>query len=76
MHASGVRSPELIAADTAAATILAYVFRAAVLTGEIAALPGFEAVAEVAFPPLIGLVQVTDLHFVGAWVLRKQVAKG
>ena len=65
-----------IAADTAAATILAYVFRAAVLTGEIAALPGFEAVAEVAFPPLIGLVQVADFYFVGFRVLGKPVAKG
>ena len=38
-------------------------------------LPGFEAVAEVVFPPLIGLVEVTDLYFVGFRVLRKPVAK-
>ena len=37
-------------------------------------LPGFEAVAEV-FPPLIGLVEVTNLYFVGFRVLRKPVAK-
>src|SRR5439155_11600426 len=30
------------------------------LTREVAALPGFKAIAEIAFPPLIGLVQVTD----------------
>ena len=39
-------------------------------------LPGFEAVAEVVFPPLIGLVEVTNLYFVvGFRVLRKPVAK-
>jgi hypothetical protein len=38
-------------------------------------LPGFEAIAKVAFPPLVGLIQVADFHFVGVWVLRKPVAK-
>jgi hypothetical protein len=38
-------------------------------------LPGFEAVAKVAFPPLIGLVEVTDLHFVGFRMLGKPVLK-
>jgi hypothetical protein len=63
-----------IAADKAA-TILAYVFRAAVLTREIAALPGFEAIAKVAFPPLVALIQVPDFYFVGFRVLGKPVAK-
>src|SRR6266550_6685569 len=45
------------------------------LTGKVAALPGFEAVAKVAFPPLIGLVQVAHLYFVGFRVLSKPVAK-
>ena len=47
----------------------------ATLAGKVAALPGFEAVAKVALPPLIGLVEMTDLHFVGSRVLRKPVAK-
>ena len=45
------------------------------LTGKVAALPGFKAVAKVPLPPLIGLVEMSDLHFVGARVLRKPVAK-
>ena len=47
----------------------------ATLAGKVAALPGFEAVAKVAFPPFIGLVQVPDFYFVGSWVLGKPVAK-
>src|SRR2546423_7597683 len=45
------------------------------LTGKIATLPRFKAVAEVAFPPLIGLVQVAHSYFIGFRVLRKPVAK-
>ena len=45
------------------------------LTGKVAALPGFEAIAEVTFPPLIGLVEMTHLHFVGFRMLCKPVAK-
>src|SRR6266481_4745599 len=47
----------------------------ATLTGEVAALPGFEAVAKVALPPLIGLIEMSDLHFVGSRMLRKPAAK-
>jgi hypothetical protein len=46
------------------------------LTNEVAALSGFETVAKVAFPPLIGLIEMTDLYFVGLRMLRKSVAKG
>jgi hypothetical protein len=45
------------------------------LTGKVAALPGFEAVAKVTLPPLIRLVQMTDFHFVGFRVLGEPVAK-
>jgi len=38
------------------------------LAGEVAALPGFEAVAEVALPPSTGLVQVSDFYFVSGAV--------
>src|SRR4051794_36174782 len=42
---------------------------------EVAALPGFEAVTKVVFPPLIGFIQMTHLYFVGFGVLREPVAK-
>jgi hypothetical protein len=45
------------------------------LTGKVDALPGFEAVAEVALPPLVGLIEMTDLYLVGFRVLGKPVAK-
>src|SRR5437762_12758589 len=45
------------------------------LTDKITALAGFERVAEVALPPLIALVQMTDLYFVGFRMLREPVAK-
>src|SRR4029077_5365589 len=45
------------------------------LTRKIAALPGFEAIAKVALPPLIGFVQMTNLYFVGVWMLGEPVAK-
>src|SRR5438132_1412621 len=44
-------------------------------SSKVAALPGFEAIAEVTFPPLIGLVEMTHLHFVGFRMLCKPVAK-
>ena len=47
----------------------------ATLAGKVTALPGFEAVAKVAFPPLVSLVEVTHLHFVGFRVLREPVTK-
>src|SRR5436190_6489047 len=47
----------------------------ATLIGEIAALPGFKAVTEVTFPPLIGLVEMTHFYFVGFRMLCKPVAK-
>src|SRR4029077_9462829 len=47
----------------------------ATLTGKITSLPGFEAVTKVALPPLIGLIEMSDLHFVGSRMLRKPVAK-
>lgn len=47
----------------------------ATLTGKIAALPGFEGVAKVTLPPLVALVEVTDLHFVGARMLREPITK-
>src|SRR5438874_690064 len=47
----------------------------AILARKVAALPGVEAVAEVTFPPLIGLVEMTDLYFVGLRMLGKPVAK-
>ena len=50
--------------------------RSNTLTGKVAALPGFEAVAKVAFPPLIALIEVPDFYFVGFRVLAKPVAKG
>src|SRR3989442_12574394 len=43
--------------------------------GEVTALPGFETVAEAPFPPLIGFVQLSDLHFVAFRMLGKPVAK-
>src|SRR6266536_1707645 len=46
------------------------------LSDKVAALPGFEAITKVALPPLISLVQMTDLYFVGLGVLRKPIAKG
>jgi hypothetical protein len=48
----------------------------ALLTGEVAALPGFEAIAKIAFPPLIGLVERTDLYYVGSRMLHKPVGEG
>src|SRR2546430_15929492 len=45
------------------------------LTGKVAALPGFKAITEVTFPPLIGLVEMTHLYFVGFRMLCKPVAK-
>ena len=64
------------AADTVAATHdLPSYQRVRDLARKVDALPGFEAVTKVAFPPLIGLVQVAHLHFVGFRVLGKPVAK-
>ena len=48
----------------------------ALLTGEVAALPGFEAIAKVAFPPLIGLLEMADLYYVGSRMTRKPVGEG
>ena len=45
------------------------------LTGKVAALPRIEAVAKVALPPLVGLVEMPDFYFVGFQVSRKPVAK-
>jgi len=45
------------------------------LIGKVAALPGFEAIAKVAFPPPIGLVEVTHFHLIGLRMLRKPVPK-
>src|SRR5207302_10180509 len=45
------------------------------LTGKVAALLGFKSITDVSFPPLICLVEMTHLYFVGFRMLCKPVAK-
>src|SRR5689334_9976116 len=50
-------------------------FRSQFLTREIAALSGFKAIAKVPLPPLVRLVEMTHLHFVGVRMLCEPIAK-